>query len=108
MWSFVVVIVDVGEHGPAGLGPAGEDAGADLGFEAGEERLGDRVVEARAGPSHRRPHAAPGQGGPEVLRGVLPRSEWKIAFGRTRPRRCASSTASQTSSARMWVAMACP
>src|SRR4051794_24955322 len=71
MQSFVVVVVDVGEHLLAGFRPGREDAGTDLGLEAGEERLGDSVVETRPGPAHRRPHVQPGQGGPELLRCVL-------------------------------------
>src|SRR5690349_7616193 len=46
MQPFIVVVVDVGEHLAAHLGAGGEDAGVDLGLEAGEERLGDGVVEA--------------------------------------------------------------
>lgn len=44
--TIVVVVREVGEHGSVGLVTGGPDLGTDLGFKAGEERLGRSVVEA--------------------------------------------------------------
>ena len=75
MQSLSVVVVDVGEYVLAGLGAGGPDTAADLGFQCGEERLGDRVVPALPTPADRELDAVRAGEAGVLNAGVLLRSE---------------------------------